>query len=263
MFRLIRLCLVMLALAAAAGCTAFQPKQPEVAVNDYAEAQSKMTSGDYQGAATQLQDFVDANPTSEFRTDAWLMLGDARMKLQDYPGAQRAYESAQQGARTKAINARAKEGLGNAMSAQKRYGEAAKAYEAALSVSKNDIDAPATLLYLGKCYIRSGNWTYGRDRLKRLTRDYPTGSQAPEAHDILAMPSDTFSVQVGAFSTEVTANGMIDALKKNGFTGGRIVRRSYSSAPYAVRVGSYVSYDTAVREAEKLKSVSPTCFVVP
>jgi len=249
-------------LAVTAGCEMFQTKPPEEVVDDYAQARQKVAAEDYEGASALLSR-VAADPSGKYRTDALLLLGDCRMKLKDYPGAQNAYQQAQQKPRTTAINAKAKAGLGNAMMAQKRFGEAAVAYEKALSLSAADVNASQVLLYLGKAYIRSGRWELGRDRLMKLTTRYENAPEVPEARDIITMPSDTFSVQAGAFSSRSNAEGLVATLKENHIIGARIVDRNYTNAPFAVRTGYFVSYTEAVREAEKLKTIAPEAYVVP
>ena len=164
-----------------AGCATFQKKAPEEAVDEYAQAQLKIAAEDDAGAAALLARYVSANPKSEDRTDAWLLLGDCRLRLKDYAGAQVAYQEAQKGARTTAINAKARVGLGTAMMHQKRWAEAAKSYESALATSEKDIPAPMVMMYMAKAYIRSGNWVMGRDGLKKLIRKYAGSAEAAAA----------------------------------------------------------------------------------
>jgi len=255
---------VLLAALLTVGCETFQKKKPpEEAVDEYAQAQSKMAAGDEAGAAALLEQYVRANPESEYRTDAWLLLGDCRLKRKDYAGAQLAYQEAQKDARTQAIAAKARVGLGTALMHQKRWAQAAQAYESALSISERDIPAPTVMMYMSKAYLRSGNWLMGRDRLKKLVRRYPNSPEAPAAQAILAEPADIFSVQVGAFTTREAADTMLEKLKKNRVYGGRIVHQPWAAAPFAVRVGSYVTYETALRESGKLKTIEPNNFVVP
>lgn len=250
-------------MALAAGCTPFETKSPEEAVNEYAQAKVKMAAGDYAGAATLLERHIKANPSSEYRTDAWLLLGDCQLRLKKYPAAQQAYQNAQRDARTRAISARARDGLGAVMMHYERYGDAAKAYESALEVSAADINAPTAMMHLGRAYIRSGRWILGRDRLRKLVREYPGSPEAPLARDITVRPSNTFSVQVGAFSTREQAGEMLEKLRNKNIVGARVVWQPQTAAPYAVRVGNFVTYKTAVRGSEKLKSIEPKNFIFP
>ncbi len=254
---------VLLVVGLAAGCQTFQKKPPEAAVDEYARAQSRIAAGDDAGAASLLERYVSANPESDYRTDAWLLLGDCRLRLKDYAGAQGAYQEAQTDARTTAIDAKARAGLGTALMHQKRWDQAARAYESALSVGAKHIPAATVMMYMAKAYIRSGNWLMGRDRLKKLVRKYPRSLEVPAAYAILAEPADTFSVQVGAFSTREGADKMLEKLKTSKVHEGRIVHQPWASAPFAVRVGSYVTYGAAVGQSQKLKSIEPNNFVVP
>ena len=253
---------LLLAAALTGGCQAFETKSPDRA-SEYAQAQSQVASGDIAGAAAGLERYVSAHPGSEYVTDAWLLLGDCRMRLKDYVGAQIAYQNAQVNARTPTISAKARAGLGTAMMQQKRWAEAARAYESALAVSEADVNAPAIMLYMGEAHIRSGNWTMGRDRLTKLTRKYPNSPEAPAARDIVAEPSNTFSVHMGAFTTLEEAETMRRTLDQKQLHGARILHQPWADAPYSVRIGHFVSYDAAVREAARLKSIEPKCFPVP
>ena len=256
------LCVAALA-ALAAGCETFRTKPPEEAVDEYAQGRRLMGDGDCKGAETLLVRAA-ANPDRKrYRTDALLLLGDCRMELKDYPGAQQAYQQAQVDARTRAINARAKAGLGNAMMAQQRFAEAATAYEKALAVSDTDINAPQTMLQLAKAYIRSGQWELGRDRLTKLTSRYPESLDAPEARDILTMPADVFAVQAGSFVSRADAETMVATLREHDVVGARIAERSYGGEPFAVRLGHFVRYDEALKEAGRLKPIAPEACVVP
>jgi len=246
------------------GCETFGKKSEveQAQIDQYTLAKQKAAEQDYEGASAILST-LGADASAKNRSDALLLLGDCRMKLEDYAGAQLAYQQAQQAPRNDAINARAKAGLGDAMMAQKRYGEAAVAYEKALSLSPGDINAPQVLLYLGKAYIRVGRWKLGRDRLTKLTTRYKSAPQVPEARDIITMPSDTYSVQVAAYAARSNAEAMVRKLEEHKIYGARIVDRDYSNAPFAVRVRHFVSYDQARAEAEKLKAISPEAYVVP
>ena len=254
---------VLLVVALAAGCQAFQKKPPEEAVDEYAQAQSRIAAGDEAGAAALLGQYVSANPKSEYRTDAWLLLGDCRLKLKDYAGAQGAYQEAQKNARTTAVDARARTGLGTALMHQKRWAEAAEAYESALSIGEKHIPAATVMMYMAKAYIRSGNWLMGRDRLKKLVRKYPRSLEAPAAYAILAEPADSFSVQVGAFSTREVADKMLEKLKASKVYEGRIVHQPWALTPFAVRVGSYLTYEAALILSQRLRTIAPNNFVVP
>jgi TolA-binding protein len=262
-FHAVGTCVLSAAVALACGCQTTRAKANEEALKEYTEAQARVSAGDYAAAATLLRKYVDANPSSTYRTDALLLLGDCQMALKDYPAAQISYEQAQVKARTRTIDAEAKAGLGTAMMFQKRWTEAAQAYDSALAVSEKDIDAPTVLMYAAKAHIRSGNWNLGRGSLRKLVRGYPDSPLLPEARHLLAQTSDSYSIQVGAFGTRDAAHQMIETLRKNKILGATVVERSYGSTPFAVRVGSFISYERAAAEADRLKSVAPDCFVVP
>jgi len=261
--RAVGTCFLSAAMVLACGCRTTQTKPPEEAVNEYAEAQAKISAGDHAAAAALLKKYVDVNPSSIYRTDALLLLGNCQMALKDYPAAQVSYEQAQGKARTRTINAQAKAGLGTAMMFQKRWTEAAQAYESALAVSEKDIDGPTVLMNMAKAHIRTGNWNLGRGSLRKLVRGYPDSPLLAEARPLLAQTSDSYSVQVGAFATREAAGQMIETLRKNGILGATVVERSYGTMRFAVRVGSFVSYQRAVAEAEKLKSIATDTFVYP
>lgn len=257
---------VSLAVAAALICTScdmFQTKPPELAVDAYAKAQQRMGAGDYSGAAALLTEFVSQRPTDRYASDAWLLLGDCRMQLKDWPGAQSAYEEAGMTPRTTAIGARAQAGAGQALAAQGRSREAVFAWEAALRTGEADIDAPRVLLPLGRTYLVAGNWLMGRDRLARLVRNYPSSPQAAEARDILSQPDGLYSVEMGTFVSRDEATGFVEGIAKKGVKDSRIVERPGTDRPFAVRAGSFVSRDAAQREADRLKAIVPDAVVFP
>jgi len=255
---------VMSMVALCSGCSLFQAKPPEQAVPEYANAQGKVMAQDYSGAVTLLTKYLEANPNSPYRTDCELMLGECQMKLKNYLEAQHAFQKAQESPRTKAIDAKAKAGLGDAMMAQLAFLEAATAYEAALGVSKTDVAADRVTLYLGRALIRAGKWEPGRQWLRLVTTKYPDSDSAKTAKEIVDQPANTFTVQVGAYSDSKIADAMIATLKKNKIEG-RIINRGYGPAPYAVRVGSFGTFAAARAEMEKLfqLNVSKDMFILP
>ena len=133
------------ATALAGGCSHFGEKSPVEGVDEYAQARVRMAAGDYAGAAGLLKRYLAAKPSSEYRTDALVLLGDCETRLKAYPSAQASYQQAQVNPRTKTVEARAKAGLGDVMMAQELYAEATTHYEDALSVGAEDVNRPKIL----------------------------------------------------------------------------------------------------------------------
>jgi len=268
---------VALLAALAAGCDMFQTKPPELAVDAYAQAQQRMGLGDYPGAAALLADFVGRKPTDRYASDAWLLLGDCRVQMKDWPGAESAYAQAAAKPRTTVISARASAGLGDVFAVQMNTTRAIEAWEDALRTGEFYVDAPRILLALGRTYLGQGNWLMGRDRLGRIVKRYPNSVQAPEARDVLSQPGDVYSVDLGLFATRAEAIGFIEGAQKKGVRNLRIVERWKPAAPgpsgaafepgpdrpFAVRTGLFVSRDAAAAEADRLKSITPDAAVFP
>lgn len=268
---------VALVAALAAGCDMFQTKPPELAVDAYAQAQQRMATGDYSGAAALLADFVGRKPADRYASDAWLLLGDCRVQMQDWPGAESAYVQAGVKPRTAAISARASAGLGDVLAAQRNTTRAIEAWESALRTDDAAVDAPRILLALGRMYLAQSNWLMGRDRLGRIVKRYPNSAQAPEARDVLSQPGDVYSVDLGLFATRAEAIGFIEGAQKKGLRNLRLVERWKPAAPepsgvafepgpdrpYAVRTGLFISRDAAAAEADRLKSVTADAAVFP
>ncbi len=259
------LCVILAASAVliCTSCDMFQAKPPELAVDAYARAQERMGAGDYSGAAGLLTEFVSQKPTDRYASDAWLLLGDCRMQLKDWAGAQSAYEQAGAKPRTSAVAARAQAGAGQALAAQGREKESVAAREAALRTSEADVDAPQVLLPLGRSYLIAGNWLMGRDRLARLVRKYPGTPEAAVAQDILSQPGDVYSVEMATFATRDEAMGFVEGIAKKGVKDSRIVDRPGIDQPFAVRIGKFVSRDAAQKEADRLKAITPESSVFP
>ena len=70
-------------------------------------------------------------------------------------------------------------------------------------------------------------------------------------------------MQLGTFATRKGADDMLARLRESNILGARVVRTSHAETPFAVRLGSFVTYPAAVAEAERLKGVAEDGIVVP
>ena len=255
---------VLVVLVCASGCVMFEAKPPEVVVPEYRDAQAAMLGGEYASAQTILKRYLEANPKSKYRTDVLVLLGECAMYTGDFGEAQRDYQEAQHKPRTKAVNARAKTGLGNAMMAQQRFREAIQAYKAALKLSRKDIRSDLTTFYLARAYMRVGDWGKGTEVLNGMLADYPDSPVVPQAQDILKQVPNTFWVQVAACASIDGASAAISRLQRQGHKA-RIFRRNHYTTPYAVRVGSFSTYNAARAELRqlKVKGFGKDIFIVP
>ncbi len=259
-------CLGVFALAVVVicvSCDMTQTRAPQEPTDSYAKAQGFLSAGDYQSAAALLADFVAERPGDSRASDAWLLLGDCRMQLKDYPGAESAYTQAAAKPKSAAMRARAEVGMGQAFEAQGKYPQAIGAWESVLKTGEYYVDAPAMLLTLGRTYLVEGNWLMGRDRLERIVKRYPASSEANDAKDLLSQPGDVYSVQVASFVTLDEAGAFVELLKKEGVRDIRIRERKGAVEPFSVRCGKFVNRLAAIEQAAKLHTLSPSATVFP
>lgn len=153
--------------------------------------------------------------------------------------------------------------MGQAAFARDQYGDAVRAYEAALNTDANSIAADKALYKLGFAYIRNQNWTEGRRRLRQLTDKYPDSLRTEEAADVLAMTHDVFQLKCGSFATVAGLDGHLAKLRSMNLAPVVVPITRQGMTQKSVRVGSYTTFAEARAAADALRARGVNCFIFP
>jgi hypothetical protein len=153
--------------------------------------------------------------------------------------------------------------MGQAAFARDHYGDAVRAYEAALATDRNAIDAPGTLYKLGLAYIRHHNWVEGRRRLRELTEQHAGSPQADYARDILSTPRDGFHLKCASFATTRALQRQMDKLRNMGLSPTAVPITREGRTLQSVQVGDYRTFAEARAAGDRLLGRGVSCFVFP
>ncbi len=91
----------------------------------------------------------------------------------------------------------------------------------------------------------------------------PSTTKSAVSNEAQSLPArDSWSVQLGSFSSKANADKLVHQLKARGMPAYVISSGSGSSSRYRVRVGPMPDRETAEREVQKLKAAGHTAAVV-
>ena len=246
-----------------AGCGG-EPRPLPPSAAELSAAEARYLGGDYAGAeGAYRQAALAGDPAAA----GWW--GRILLKLERYLDAERAFRMALEGAGGRlaaADGARARLGLADAILAEGRPAEAMAAYTRVLldPEALRHLD-PAQVTYkAGIAGLRAGLWEEAEGSFHRLTSSWPESPFAAQARQRLEdAASRTFSIQHGAFATAEAADRFLKKLTAEGIGARVVVLKRGADLLYAVRSGSFPTYEEASRAAGLFRVRGREGVVVP
>jgi tetratricopeptide (TPR) repeat protein len=254
--------LMTLIAVAVTGCAGQQGRAAEpTALQNAATA---LVGGDSNQAVTLYTDFLGTNPDSPKAAEAYVGRGNAYFKLEKYDLAENDYNAALSRTRDKAIKAQATMGLANAASAQERFGDAEKLYRQALGSFGGQVPQDEATYRLAIALARQGKWDEAAKDLESVQSQWPSGEYAKYAKAKLpAVKAKAFTVQVGAFNKEAQAQAAAKQLEAKGLPSRIDSIDNDGVTLYAVRSGSFQTWQEAAQQADKLKKAGFAVLRLP
>lgn len=247
---------------AATGCAGQGSRAAQPALLQ--QAATALVGGDSNQAVTLYTDFLGTNPDSPQAAEAYLGRGNAYFKLKKYSLADMDYQSAVAKATDKTVKAQATMGLGNVAAATDHYDIAGNIYRQVLSSYSGQAPQDEATYRLALSLARQGRWDDAAKLLEKVTSEWPSGEYARYAKAKLAIISGkTFTVQVGAFNKKEPADKAAAQLKAKGFPARIDTVSGDGVTLYAVRSGSFATWQEATQQANKLKGAGFSTFRLP
>jgi len=254
--------LMTLLAIAAVGCAGQQGRTTEPPALQ--SAATALVGGDANQAVTLYTDYLGTNPNSPEVADAYVGRGNAYYKLEKYDLAESDYNAALSKARDKAVKAQATMGLANAAAAQERFGEAEKLYRQALSSYGGQVPQDEATYRLAISLARQGRWDEAAKGLESVQSQWPSGEYAKYAKAKLpAVQAKAFTVQVGAFNKQAQAQAVVKQLEAKSFPARIDTIDNDGVTLYAVRSGSFQTWQEAARRADDLKNAGFSVMRLP
>ena len=249
---------------ALSSCQSEEKRHQAEADPAYKAATQAFLDGHWDEAIAKFDDYLKRNPTSPVSDEAVYFRGRAHLKKGNYARAARDLKYARDNASSRQTRAMATVGLGDNASSQENFPQARSFYKTAIKNYEKEIDSAQVLYNLGVTCQRMRLWGEAETYFERLVSQYPDSEYAPFAQRKVRFPEHFFTVQVGAFKSESSAQELGARLRQAGNLG-EVSRwiDNRQEAWYYVRSGKFDTWDEAKRHMQVLKSAGFIGLVVP
>lgn len=222
-------------------------------------------SGDYKAAITEGEKVMAKTSSNSIGLDElYYILGLSYLKDGNYLRASDIFEIIIKEFKDTQFLEEAKVGLGDAYFLKGDYEKAGKEYKELLDQKKGLKLKPALYHRLSQCAAKTGDTQRAKDYLDKLKQEFPLNyeSLGQEAEPI-ADNSFYYSVQVGAFSSNINANNLVNELIRKDYPAFIEEARSESGLVYKVRVGKIHLRQEAVELEKKLSGEGYSTKIFP
>jgi tetratricopeptide (TPR) repeat protein len=253
-----RLCTVAVLAALVGGCGGEAARSGSASLE---EGSAAYRAGQYQAAADQFTDYLQAGPASPHQAEAYYYRGLAHVQLKERREALEDFQRAVQSRPPPDIESLASVAMGNLYFEDGADAPAADAYIRGLRQPPPELPQDRVLLRLAISLQRMGRWGDADTYLARLIERYPSTAAATEARR--RYRAGGFAVQTGAYASGASALREAQRLRQAGFHArlAPIVRNS--QALHAVQVGQVQTYAEAQALARRVNAAGFTAMVVP
>ena len=211
--------------------------------------------GDYKSAITEGERLLATYITSSHSDRLYYILALSYMKDGNYLRASDIFEIILNEFKQSPYKEEATLGLGDTYFLRGEYDKAIQHYMELIKINGRSKLMAATYYRLSQCAFKQGDVSKGTEYLNKLKQDFPFNPELILNRDLCPLPDKDdfyYTVQVGAFSSLVNAQNLIDKLVQKGYPAylGEII--TGSAAPYRVRVGKFHLRQEAIDSRDNL-----------
>jgi tetratricopeptide (TPR) repeat protein len=239
-----------------AGCVGTPPPQGPSLETGY----NAYINGDYSGAESDGQAFIQNNPDSAYLAEAYYLIAISEEAQGRVTSASEDFQEAIAITKRPDLKAKSYKSLGDIAYSASDYASAINDYLASLAASPEQPDQ-WLLLRLGESLQNNGQWDQAREYLDQIITDYPGTQTATAATERLA--EDHFSLQFGAYQTQAMAYGEAELLHHLRVAAIIMPANKNGQTLFMVRSGYYFTYAQALAARERLATRFPQVIVVP
>lgn len=248
--------------ASGGGCAASPIVVPENP--DFLLAEQGFLEADYLTAIKHYQRFLTAQPHSAYQADAYYRIGLCYLAEGEYDQALESLLQARTKATHKSLKGQIMAGIAQTYMCLKNYPEAARYYKRALSIARRELKTNEILFYLGIALMRSDRWREGSARLRELLKTMPQGPLAAPAQERLALPPDTFVVQLGKYRYKDNALKELERFRNEKDINATLKPILIKGEEfYFIWVGSFPDWQSAQKRADEIQGKGVDAIVLP
>jgi len=248
---------VLIALVLAGGCGNSGSRDDRAV---FSAGYAAFEAGQWQRAIDKFNEYLRTAPESA-HGEVYYYRGEAQIRLRRREDARADFRRAIEAKPPQPIDAYARVALGNLYYEEGNDQQAVECYAEAIRSPPKEMPLDQVLLRLAVSLQRTGRWASADKYFAHLIDRYPGTQAGVEA--ARRIHADAFTVQTGAFSSPVTAQGELSRVLAAGFDA-RITRTSRGSQLlYAVQVGRFPAHPQAAVAAHRLVLAGFQALIVP
>lgn len=220
--------------------------------------------GTYRGAAKQFQKVRDLKPPKREQVRAIYWLGLALEEAGDVAKARQHFEAVKVDDAGTGLAELATLALGDCLRTQGNYSAALSEYMQVVTTHSNSNWLPCALYGAGICFDKLGRQSEAGEVYARLRREFPGSFEATivrvrtkgaPGERVVAKEARSYMVQLGAFSQETNANGLVGLLTDEGVADVKIVQEERGGRVlYIVGLGDFSTKEAAGRKGKELSA---------
>jgi len=218
-------------------------------------------AGQWKRAVDLFSRFLRTNPTMEARGEVYYYRGECHVRLRNYREAMDDFQRALGANARPPIDTFAKVAIGNLYYEAGNDARAVETYAEVLRKPLKELPLDTIALRMAVSLQRIGKWELADKYLAYLLDRYPESPAAAEAGR--RMHADSFTVQVGAYVSMMTARNEFNRLRAAGFQPrlGKVTRGGQTLN--TIQVGRVNTYAEAVALARRLGRAGCQTVIVP
>jgi tetratricopeptide (TPR) repeat protein len=251
------------------GCKSMPPSV--FPTNEYFRlAENSFLSANYPEAINYYQQFITSEKRTDYTAEAYYRIGVSYLALANYAESEKNLLIALK--KPSRDNRRSFEvltyhALAQLYQAQDKYKQAINYYRKVLKNNDNELSLPDIYYNLGISLMRNNKYAEGKKYLQLCLDGIDTESDDKLREHVterLAMPPDTFTVQLGKYSIQENAvNYQTELQQEKGVSAEVNIILIDSKEFYYVWNGRYDTFEEAKKEADKLNEKGIEAVVVP
>ena len=247
-------------LAALAGCTAGKGTIREDR-ESFDAGYAAFEAGQWQRAIDAFSQFLRSDPTMRARGEVYYYRGECYARLRNRREAMADFERALGANARPPLDSFARVAIGNLYYEQGGDAQAVQVYAEALRNPPKELPIDTVALRMAVSLQRLGKWELADKYLAYLLDRYPDSPAAAEAGRRLH--ADSFTVQVGAYVSMLTAGNEVNRLRAAGFQArlGKAMRGGQTLN--TIQVGRVSTHAEAETLARRLARAGCQTVIVP
>lgn len=248
------------------GCPAAPPVTDTSFLQDenFRQAEKYFLEANYREAINYYQKFLKSHPAGPFQARVYYRLGICHLTEAKYDLALDLFKLGLERADDITLKGQIQAKIATTYMYKKDYPSAIRWYKKVLAGDTRHLPQDELLYYLAIALIRTGEWRKGYDYLQEVITLDPKSNYAEGARTILALPANTFVVQLGKYRHKEYALKDLEYFQRDkGIEASLEILTLEGKETYFIWAGRFSNWRRAKTKADEIMGLGVDAIVLP